>query len=135
MNAENLILEGPGIDTLVRDLNAILTDPGHPAHAAVRVRRADRLFSGIDRHLREGGALPVEWRVDADVSGSEDATAAYDMVSEELRSRGDVIASWRVLGEAAYWWDALTSMLTTGGPLPEPWDGRRGGSAPSPGSA
>lgn len=112
------------IDARVNELALILANPGHPAHAGIRLRQADRLFGEIDAHLRAGGALPSGWQVDphASVPTREYTTAAYDIISGELRSRSDVTAARRALASAARWWDALDAAMRDGtNPMPEPW--------------
>lgn len=119
------------VDAEVRELTTILAHPGHPAHAAIRMKQADRLFSAIDRHMRDGGTLPHGWH-DAPASGDalEAVTEAYDALSEVLRERGGVVASRRALLDAAMLWEVLTAALNDGSPLPEPWQRASGPALP-----
>lgn len=122
VGTRNRAYEGPGVDALVRELSTVLANPGHPAHAPVRLRQCDRLFGELDAHMRRGGPAPVSWRVAPGALPAWVCVAAcYGALSETLRERVGVTAARRVLVDAARWWESLDEALRSGGPLPEPW--------------
>lgn len=115
------------VDTYVNELSVLMTNLGHPAHASVRIRQCDRLFSAIDHHMRDGGALPLRWRVNrnAGVSDRDAMDTVYDALSEALRERGGVVADRAALDIARREWERLDGLIRDGSPLPSPWARRR----------
>lgn len=103
------------------DLTRLLTHPGHPAHASVRLRQADRLLDLIDAHMRRFPVAPDGPGTPAfNAAGSLVATEAYDRLSELLRSRGGVVADRGALAEARQEWELLRRAVHAGS-FPEPW--------------
>ena len=112
------------VETLVSQLEHVLTNPGPLPHAVARLNRADMLFFRLDRLLRTGAPLPSAWQRPArrtDAAVRERVTAGYDALSEVLRTQGTRAECAEALAVAAARWELLTLAMRQGAPLPDVW--------------
>ncbi|WP_017606759.1 hypothetical protein [Nocardiopsis alkaliphila] len=112
-------------DALVERLTRLLNDPGRPEEAVTRLISADAVFDRLDRALRSGGDLPTPWDTRlGDGMETMEVTEHYDALSEALRETGEPLTCRRALSRARYRWASLRIAITSGAPLPQPWERR-----------